>query len=129
MGGETGLNMQKKKINHIENLKILSCSGFVEVKYGVDKDGSAYAVVQYELGSVHIVADCDGKLTHISHYSISAGHPLYKLFNCLYSPKHYDVHIDLDDVEYVNTDIIISTSTVLQHLIYYSISDVKLQCT
>ena len=121
--------MIKKKINHIENLKILSYSGFIEVKYGVDDNGAAYADVQYELGSVHIVADCDGKLTHISHYSISAGHPLYKLFNCLYSPKHYDVHIHLDDVEYVNTNIINSASTVLQHLIYYGINDVELHCT
>ena len=116
-------------MNHIENLKILYYSGFVEVRFEVDKDGSAYAVVQQELGSVHIAANRNGKLTHVTHYSISAGHALYKLFNCLFFPDHYDVHIELDDAEYFNTDIINTTSTILQQLVYYGINDVKLQCT
>ena len=116
-------------MNHIENLKILFYSGFIEVRFGVDKDGRASAVVQQELGSVNIAADCNGRLTHVTHYSISAGHSLYKLFHFLYSPKHYDVHIALDDAEYVNTDIINTASTVLQQLIGYGINDVTLQCT
>ena len=99
-------------MNHIENLKILYYSGFVKIRFGVDKDGSAYAIVHQEMGSIHITANCNGKLTAITHYEMNVTNALYNLFKIYFKLDRYDVHINLDDVEYVNTDIINSASTV-----------------
>ena len=75
---------------------------------------------------IHITANCNGKLTAITHYEMNVTNALFNLFKIYFKLDRYDVHIELDDAEYVNTDIVDVTSTVLQHLIYYGINDVRL---